>query len=367
MARRQVRLAPVSPPVRRRPQTRPATHLAAFAFLTVAEALGQTAGQPARRAATANEAGQSARRAAPTNEAGPSSDRPAATPNDAPASSAADARTYFNVGAKAYAAGKYLAAVRAFNEAYQRSARPGLLFSIAQAYRRQYYLDKNPEHLKLAVAHYRDYLTKDPQGARRADTAEALAEIEPIVLRLSGGETEPPPPVPRPSRRRSSWSRRRSTTYGSRSTDAVWACFPSSATSLRARIASCSRPKGMRTHARTVRVLEGSVVPLDVALIEKTATLVVRAPGGADVALNGKPQGITPLGVLQIPAGRHYVTVAKNGHRAFSREMSLEAGGRYQVKRTSKPAGSGSRRTRFSARQRPGAHRRRALGRRLEP
>src|SRR4051812_9930626 len=55
---------------------------------------------------------------------------------------AADARLYFNAGARAYAAGKYVPAIRAFEEAYRIEPRPGLVFSIAQAYRRQYFIDK---------------------------------------------------------------------------------------------------------------------------------------------------------------------------------------------------------------------------------
>src|SRR5258706_11656922 len=67
---------------------------------------------------------------------------------------AADARLYFNAGARAYAAGKYPAAIRAFEEAYRIEPRPGLVFSIAQAYRRQYFIDKAKQNLVEAIEHY---------------------------------------------------------------------------------------------------------------------------------------------------------------------------------------------------------------------
>ena len=49
-----------------------------------------------------------------------------------------EARTYFDIGAKAYQAGRYLDAAQAFDEAYRRSTRPGLLFSLGQAHRMEY-------------------------------------------------------------------------------------------------------------------------------------------------------------------------------------------------------------------------------------
>src|SRR6185503_7232665 len=91
------------------------------------------------------------------------------------------------MGAKAYDKGDFPAAIEAFQEAYSRTQRPGVLFSIAQAYRRQYALGKNPDDLRAAIQHYRDYLAKDPQGNRRGDTAAALAELEPLAAQLQPG------------------------------------------------------------------------------------------------------------------------------------------------------------------------------------
>src|SRR5579871_6423187 len=78
-------------------------------------------------------------------------DDPMPLPTPAPPGAPADARLYFNAGARAYAAGKYVAAIRAFEEAYRMDPRPGLVFSIAQAYRRQYFIDKAKENLSQAI------------------------------------------------------------------------------------------------------------------------------------------------------------------------------------------------------------------------
>ena len=112
-------------------------------------------------------------------------------------------KTLFNAGASAYAAGQFNAAIQAFDESYRLSPRPGVLFSIAQAYRRQYYVDKRPEHLKSAIQYYRDYLTKVSEGGRRADAAQALSELEPLAERLGTSPAAPsaspaaPPPETR--------------------------------------------------------------------------------------------------------------------------------------------------------------------------
>ena len=56
----------------------------------------------------------------------------------------AQSRAYFETGAKAYEKGDYLNAIRAFDQAYALTKRPGLIFSIAQSYKRQYAVDSNP-------------------------------------------------------------------------------------------------------------------------------------------------------------------------------------------------------------------------------
>src|SRR5262249_49982115 len=55
------------------------------------------------------------------------------------------AKNYFNAGATAYAAGQFVAAAQAFDQAYKLAPRPAILFSMAQAERRQYVIDSRPE------------------------------------------------------------------------------------------------------------------------------------------------------------------------------------------------------------------------------
>ena len=49
------------------------------------------------------------------------------------------ARTFFNAGAQAYSAARYSEAVRSFDQAYELAPRPQLLFSLAQAERKEFF------------------------------------------------------------------------------------------------------------------------------------------------------------------------------------------------------------------------------------
>ena len=87
-------------------------------------------------------------------------------------------KLYFDAGVEAYEEGQYPAAIQAFEQAYRIAPHSAIDFSIAQAYRRQYFIDKNPELARRALARYRSYLDQVPQGRRRADAAQALGELE---------------------------------------------------------------------------------------------------------------------------------------------------------------------------------------------
>ena len=80
-----------------------------------------------------------------------------------------------------------------------------ILFSTAQAYRRQYFVDREPAKLKRAVDLYRQYVGEVAQGGRRDDAVQHLSDLEPLLARVedeqrrSGkGRSETWPPCPRP-------------------------------------------------------------------------------------------------------------------------------------------------------------------------
>lgn len=246
-----------------------------------------------------------------------------------PSDALAKARTYFNVGARAYAAGQFDDAVQAFQQAYKLVPRVGLLFSIAQAYRKQYYLDNKPENLQAAIKYYRKYLARVPRGGRRADVAEALGELEPAAQKL---QAEASPGGERPRKPATQIMVSSPTPDVSIELDGHAAGklpFVSDVKPGKHRVVLTA--PGYRDYVREISVLRGSVVPLDVPLVGKPAWLTVRAPAGARVSVDGRQLGSTPLAPVELAAGRHFILVAKNGHEAFSREQSFGRGQTVQV------------------------------------
>ncbi len=234
------------------------------------------------------------------------------------------ARTYFNVGARAYAAGQFLDAVKAFEQAHKLTPRPGLLFSIAQAYRKQYYLDKKAQNLRAAIKYYHQYLDRVPSGGRRADVADALTELEPLAEKLQAEGA----PAAEPKAKPATQIMVSSPTPGVRITLDGHAAgklpFVSDVKPGKHHV-SLSAP-GCKPYERDISVLEGGVVPLDVALEDKPATLRVRAPEGAHVSIDGREVGKAPLSPIQIAPGQHFIAVTENGRQPFSRELDLGRG-----------------------------------------
>jgi tetratricopeptide (TPR) repeat protein len=240
---------------------------------------------------------------------------------------AARARELFEAGSHAYTLGQFEAAIQAFEQSHALVPRAGLLFSMAQAHRRQYYADRsrNAEHLRLSILRFRAYLEQVSSGARRADAAEALAELEPIAERLGvltgeagtvgkstrimitspvktaraaldGGEPEPLPlireVVPGPHR---------------------------------VRVAAA----GYFEAEQPITAVEGAIVVQGVELVERPAELRVRVPEGAELFVDGKPQRAdAPETVVPLAAGRHWVAVVSDGRHPFAQEVDLGRGGR---------------------------------------
>ncbi|MFO0571341.1 MAG: PEGA domain-containing protein [Polyangiaceae bacterium] len=246
-----------------------------------------------------------------------------------PAFAGDEARTYFDIGAKAYQSGRYLDAAQAFEEAYRRSSRPGLLFSLGQAHRMEYFARNDPARLRDAIHYYEEYLAKEPQGKRAAESADALSKLKPLA---SGSGDKPSGPVSPP--------------VTSKPRVMISSPTPDVRVSFDGR--SVSHPfiqevepgkhklvlsaPGFQDYVREIVVdAKTGAPPLDIPLEERPASLVIQAADGAEVAIDGRLQGVTPLPALALRAGRHFVTVTKNGKKAFSSSVSLERGQRKVV------------------------------------
>ncbi len=246
----------------------------------------------------------------------------------------AKAKTYFNAGAAAYAAGQYPAAIQAFDQAYRFAPRAGILFSAAQAYRKQYFIDKNPQNLQQAIKNYRAYLDKVPEGGRRADCAQALAELEPIADRLAAREpTEPGEAVPQPQ---AVLPQKTRLMVSSQTRGAMIEL--DAAKGRKAPLIAEVKPgrhkvrlsaPGYFPEEREVEAAEGGVVAVDVRLQPQPARISVRTEDDAEVRVDGRPVGTTPLGApLELPAGSHLITITRTGRKPYSKEVDLARGER---------------------------------------
>jgi sec-independent protein translocase protein TatB len=65
--------------------------------------------------------------------------------------------------------------------------------------------------------------------------------------------------------------------------------------------------------------VDGALVPVEVDLTPKPVLLDVRAASGARITIDGRPAGTAPVTALEIPAGRHFITVEHRGRREFHR------------------------------------------------
>lgn len=234
------------------------------------------------------------------------------------------AKLFFNAGAQAFEKGDYIGAIQAFERAQQLAPRPAILFSMAQAYRRQYYVGGRPEHLRAAVAAYRAYIREAPDGNRKADAAQALAELGPAADRLGdAGETRP--------------------VVKKRDTLVSLGCDAPGATvsvdggpALPAPYIHDIAPgehtfvvsaNGFVSRTDKIRVGEGEYLAREIPLKPVPAKLWVQTDSGAQVLIDGRIVGSAPLGAwLAVEPGTRQVAVTRNGHQPVVREVELGRG-----------------------------------------
>jgi hypothetical protein len=78
---------------------------------------------------------------------------------------------------------------------------------------------------------------------------------------------------------------------------------------------------------RSIVAVPGAFVTVDIPLTERPAKLVVIAPGGALLSIDGRVEGECPFPrPLELPAGKHLVTLTKRGLVGVSGEEVLVRG-----------------------------------------
>lgn len=239
------------------------------------------------------------------------------------------AKASFKAGAAAYAAGDYLAAIQALEAAYQATPLPAIAFSLAQAERRQYFVSQDAHYLTRALELYRAYLAQVPLGGRRADAADALAQLEPMARTLPAGPPNVPASSSAPVQEKTRLlvtgrpPRARIALDGGEAVDSP----------LIAEVEPGSHSvhveaEGFFPLDRQVVALPGVLVPADIELRERPAVVLIRGADGADVHLDGHFVGQAEKELrLELPSGPHTFLFAKTGHRLERAAVSLPRGG----------------------------------------
>jgi hypothetical protein len=236
------------------------------------------------------------------------------------------AKALFNAGAQAYSIGEFLAAIQAFDEAYKITPRPAILFSLAQAERRQYAVDHNPKRLERAVEGFRKYIAEVQMGGRRADAVQALGELEPALEKEKAkGMPMPAMPAAKVTARVMVTSPTAGAQVSLDGANGSEAPFIGEVKSGKHTVTVTA--KGHEPEKRDIQLVEGGLVALDLPLKEKPALLAIDAPAGAEIAVDGRVIGIAPLREpASVGHGRHYVAVMKNGAVAWTRDIDAVRG-----------------------------------------
>lgn len=237
---------------------------------------------------------------------------------------AAQARAYFETGAKEYEKENYPNAIRAFEQAYALTGRPGLLFSIAQSYRRQYTNDSKAPNLKKALEYYQKYVAEDKTGKRKREAEAAIKDIQGILDRLPAEViTTVPAELILPAQ----------ISITTQAEDATISIDGGAPRPLEPVDVPPGKYKvvvtapGYFSEEREVTVKKAQIMALDVQLRPMPALVSITGRFGAEVRVDGAPRGTLPLAApLEIDAGERNITVSMNGFMTYVDERSFGRG-----------------------------------------
>ena len=242
------------------------------------------------------------------------------------------AKVQFNAGAQAYSAGRYDAAVAAFEDAYRLAPRPQILFSLAQAERKNYFAGgkRDPQMLVHAVAHYEQYVKEVKEGGRVPDAADALSELGPLAAKLEPSVGAQQPTAASTAARVTIYSQVEGAKVSIDGGAFVDAPFIGEVTPGKHHVHVTADGYGDAT--REVVGEPGQRTTLDVPLEEKPAELVVESDRALDVYVDGRAVGLAPSSrPFQVPGGPHVVSLVANGRRIDNHDVVLQRGKRQVV------------------------------------
>jgi hypothetical protein len=234
------------------------------------------------------------------------------------------ARQFFEVGRQAYEKSEYLLAIEAFEHAYAIVPRPGLLFSLGQAHQHQFRAKAEPQHLSAALDYYRRYLSADEKGRRRGEALAAIEALDAIDKQLHPPGEQGVPAIGSIFGQLMVSSPTPGVTVTVEG-DRVETLPASLRLAANTYLVEASAP-GYAPERRSVRIVSGTTVPLDLDLQPLPAHLSVAGPTGAEAFVDWRPIGFLPIPVQSLSAGEHWVSLRLAGRTTSSTRVTLGRG-----------------------------------------
>jgi hypothetical protein len=246
----------------------------------------------------------------------------------APGGEEREARKLFRAGERAYEAGQYLGAIRAFEEAYRLTPLPAIAFSLAQACRLQYFADANLRWLQRSADLYRSYIASTPSGARRSDAVSILAEIVPLLERRSAPAAAAAAAPEVTQLMITSPVESASVSIDGGPPRTLPLVIDVEAGPHQITVAA----DGYLPHQQRAIAIAGRLVAIEAELDPKPARVDLSAvERGVDVYVDGRPAGVTPIAELALAPGDHELFFARTGHLPEVRRLTLERDDRLAV------------------------------------
>lgn len=257
----------------------------------------------------------------------------------------AQAERYFRIGEKAYRAQNFEAAAASFEQAYKLIALPEIAFSAAQAYRRQFQIDRKAAGVARAIQLYRAYLDKVRTGGRVADAADALAELQreldqliksgaKVSAELAAEHTQVGVNVTLEGQDDARGGMREIEDAPNRATAKTkitvtldgQPILPFTPVNVApGKHAIHVEADGYAPADRQDNIAQGDFHMIDQVLKPLPAHLRITTEPDSKVAIDGRLAGPVPL-AIDVDAGAHLVAVLRDGREAWTRELSLGRG-----------------------------------------
>jgi PEGA domain len=237
------------------------------------------------------------------------------------------AKALFNAGAAAYEKGRYVEAAVQFDEAYKLVPKPAILFSLAQAEKKQYYANgRNQAVLRQAIAHYEQYLKDVPSGERRDDATNAIAELAPQVKQ--GADVAPVPTSSPADASKAPLTISVAAVGAKVSIDgapAVEAPFIGEVKPGKHRVVVTA--PGYEDLSRDMVAEGGRRTAVEMPMQELPGTVELVSNRSADVFIDGLPSGRTgATGRVTATPGEHMLSLSSNGSPLYSEPIHVERG-----------------------------------------